>query len=1033
MINIAIYLLFFGSGICGLVYQLLWQRKLTLIFGNTTNATSVILSAFMGGLALGSYLFGKLVDQKGKPLRIYAFLECGIGIAGLAILFFFLPISNSLYVLVFRTLTQNSFILTVVRFFLAIFILIIPTTLMGGTLPVISKYMIRESCHFGNRLGDLYATNTVGGMMGAFLTGYYLIRLFGETWTMWLAIIGNFIIAAIAYWLSHRTSITEKDEKKEMAKSEKKNAASHPSPKIRKYSASTAKLIIMLFAVAGFASLAHEVIWTRALIFYVSSMTYSFSAILTTFLFGLMLGSYVMAHWVDRVKNLILLFGLLEGLLAIFALLSIPALSNMDDLQRWLLKFIDVASWSETILFLFATTFVILLLPTLLMGAAFPLVNRIYVESIPKLGNGIGRVYMANTIGAVLGSFFSGFFIMPILGIARSILLIALINLVIGLVAIFYESNSGQKTIRRFVLAIALMLTFVSAAAIYYTKGPLITGIVSFKGTRLLYNKDASAATLSVLEKEEELNLWGRNIRYLNVNGHNTAHTTFADIVIHKMLAHLPMMLHPHPETALVVGFGLGNTCHSFLQYDLQHLDCVELIAEEKLTAKFFEPENHEVLNDPRLAYIVNDGRNYIMASDRCYDVISINAVDPKFSSSLYTKEFYQHCSKKLTSNGYLIAWLPLYGMTPAEVKALIKSFVYVFPHSSLWFSNPEHVLLLGSKKPQSVDLQRVTDQLKNIKVNASLAEIRLDNPYVLLSTYLMGEKDLAKLAAQSKMHSDDFPLVEFSKKTTADITYSIYLDLLENKSSIWSTCINTQALGELEQVRSESYRYEKSMFSMLKGLFLYRASAATDTSSAHEALNIMKEAIEVCPENKFNLMFFVDWVQPADLDQCALYYEQAVAEEPKFAKGYVVLGLQKANLGDWPTAIEKYQLALAINDKFISAHFNSGYAYTQIDNWLAAKDAFEKVILLQPENVFAHSSLCQVYNMLKNFDEAIAHGKKAIELQPSQANYYFNLGMIYRNKNNIAEAIDAFERGLRLAPNDRRALQILRQLKDNL
>lgn len=1039
MRRIYIYLLFFGSGICGLVYQLVWQRKLALIFGNTTYATSAILTAFMGGLALGSFLFGKYVDREKRPLRLYALLEFGIGISALAILFFFLPISNSVYIWIFRTLSQNSIIFNFIRFILSVFILIIPTTLMGGTLPVISKYIIRDSSQFGLRLGNLYATNTVGGMMGAFLTGYYFIRLFGETWTVWIAIVGNLLIAAIAYYISAKKTeqvVAEKTINNKKLKKQK--LADHRDlqnpKKIRRYSPTTARLVVWLFAAAGFASLAYEVIWTRALIFYVSSTTYSFAAILTTFLFGIMLGSYLMARWVDRVKNLILLFGIFEGLIAIFALLSIPALNNMDSIQRWMLKFLDVASWNQIVLMLFATSFIILLLPTVLMGAAFPVVNRIYVESVPKLGQGVGSVYMANTIGAVFGSFLSGFLIMPLVGIAGSILFISIINLCIGLVAIFIENYQANRPTYRFAAGIAVVAVFLIVAIGFYTSAPLVTGIVSFKGTRLLYYKDTPSATLSALEKEEEVNLWGRNVRYLNINGHNTAHTTYVDIIIHKMLAHLPMLLHPNPQKALVVGFGFGNTSYSFLQYDgIKRVDCVELLTAEKKTAKFFEPENHNVLSDPRLNYIVNDGRNYILATNRLYDIISINAVDPKYSPMLYTNEFYELCKQRLTSDGYLVAWLPIYGMTPLEVKALIKSFVVAFPHSSLWFNNPEHFLLLGSKQPQTVDLKPVVERLANQKVAASLSEIQLDDPYSILSTYLMGEPGLSKLISGAKLHSDEHPIVEFGKMTTADVSYDIYLDILENKESIWSTCSNTNALGEHEQVQAESFRYEKNMFAMLKGMFLYRATAEqpyADTSGVVEAFKLMKEAVDNVPENKFNLMYFVDWVQHDDLSLAVKYIERAVKLEPKFAKGFVLLGLNMANQGEWDKAIHYYQKAIDINDHYIHAYFNMGFAHAQQENWDQAIQAFERVIQLQPQNVFAHSSLVQVYTMQEKLDEALEHAKISIKLQPYQPNFYFNLGMIHRKRNEIPEAIEAFEAGLELAPQDMRAREVLRELK---
>lgn len=1027
MKKLYIYFLFFGSGVCGLIYQLIWQRKLALVFGNTTYATSAILTAFMGGLALGSYLFGKYVDREKQPLRLYALLEFGVGLSAIAILFLFLPISNHLYIKIFRTVSHNSLVINTIRLLLCVFILIIPTTLMGGTLPVISKYIIKKSNIFGSQLGNLYATNTLGGMMGAFFTGYYFIRLFGETWTVWIAIVGNLSIAAIAYWISYRPTTTEN---KGIEKKSKVPPESHSTQTIRRYSPITAKVVVWLFATAGFASLAYEVIWTRALIFYVSSTTYSFAAILTTFLFGIMLGSYVMARWVDRIENLILLFGIFEGLIALLALLSIPALNNMAAVQQWMLRFLNVASWSEIVLMVFATSFVILLLPTVLMGAAFPVVNRIYVENIPNLGKGVGSVYMANTIGAVLGSFFSGFLIMPFLGIAGSILILALMNLTISMVAFSIEPCCQKKAIYRFVPAGSIAMVSVLFIILFYTSGPLVTGIVSFKGTRLLYYKDTPAATLSTLEREEEVNLWGRNVRYLNINGHNTAHTTFADIVIHKMLAHLPMLLHPDPQKALVIGFGFGNTCHSLLQYDIQRVYCVELLKEEKETAKFFEPENHNILNDPRLVYIVNDGRNYILASDQLYDIISINAIDPKFSPMLYTNQFYELCKKRLTSNGYIVAWLPLYGMKPLEVKALIKSFIRVFPHSSLWFNNPEHMLLLGSKRAQNVDLQRILDQLNNPKVKASLAEIQLDNPYSLLATFMMGERGLSNLVSKAKLHSDQYPIVEFSKMTTSNISYDFYLDLLENKESVWPICTNTEALGEHNHVQSESYRYEKSMFSMLKGLFLYRVTAGSDTSGVNEAFKLMQDAIDQTPENKFNLMFFVDWVQHGNLEKSVKYFEEATKVAPNFAKGFVLLGLEKAAMGEWDNAIEYYLKAIAINDRFISAYFNMGFALTQKEKWQDAIQAFEKVAGLQPQNVFAHSSLAQVYYMDNKLNKALEHAKISIKLQPNQPNFYFNLGMIHRKRNEIPEAIKAFESGLKLAPQDTRAREVLRELK---
>ncbi len=1029
-----IYILFFLSGASALIYQLIWLRELGLVFGNTTYATSAILTAFMGGLALGSYIFGKKADKVKSPLRLFAWLELGIGLLAIAILFFFVPVMQAVYKWAFG-IALYSWVLNAIRFLLAIIMLIIPTTLMGGTLPAISKYLIKQADRFGKKIGWLYAINTLGGVVGAFFTGYFLIRIFGMTFTYWVAILADLLVAYFAFKLYKRVPRPSKVEKKKKSKEKISSPAtlSESGGQIRPYSAKTAKMCLWAFGIAGFASLAYEVVWTRALLFYISSTTYSFTAILVTFLVGIALGSWIMSLFVDRIKNLVLWFGVIEMLIALAAILSIPLIQNQALMQKWMLALFSIENWNHVVAMLFISTFVTLIIPTLLMGAAFPVVNRIYVKSIPQMGQGVGKVYMANTIGSIVGSFLSGFVLLPLLGINFCIVFLAAVNLIIGVGVTFFETGWKEKQKFAYAYSGAAVLLFLVFAFLFGQTKPLFMNSISFTDTKLLYHKDAPSATLSALESRDDINIWGDYVRYVNVNGHNTAHTTFADIVIHKTLAHLPMVLHPDPRSALVVGFGFGSTSKSFLTHNIGAVHCVELLRSEIETAKFFKRHNEGVFRDPRFAYIVNDGRNFIQAINHKYDIISVNAVDPKFSPMIYTTEFYQQCKKKLNSNGMAVAWLPLYGMTVDEVRALMKSFVDAFPNSSLWFNNPEHLLLLGINGDMEISATTVVERMSRPAVKADLAEIELDTPYALLSTFFCSIQNLIQITAGAEAHTDDKPIVEFSHVATSELYPEVYDELIKYKERLFPYLRDIYAMGDMVQVTNLFRYYEDAMGDLIKGLFLYRIyerQAAQYPEEIEKAVKLVTNAIDYQPENTFALMLYADLFRHFDLAKARPYLQRAVEEQPDFAKGHVLLGLECMERTKLDSAIAFFQNAIDINENFANASLNLGIAYAQKQEWPLSEEALTRTVELRPENGFAHSSLSQVLYVQDKFDQAIHHAARSVELFPNQPNFYFNLAMMYRKKGEKDKAIQLFEQGLELAPADERAKSVLQELK---
>ncbi len=1012
-----IYGLLFGSGFSALVYELIWLRKFALVFGNTTYATSAVLVAFMGGLALGSHLLGKAADRVRDPLRLYGWLEAGIALSAVVIHYILIPTCQWLYIWFFQSVSQQIGVITLFRLVLSVLILLVPTLLMGGTLPMLSKIIAQQREHIGREVGRLYTVNTLGGVLGVFLTGFYLIRWFGELRSMWIAITVNALIAVTVFSLLR--GLRPKADAQGPVLSLKKKLAQ--SRDFEYY------LVLGVYAVSGFTALAYEVVWTRALIFYVSSTTYSFTIILATFLIGITLGSLLVSAVVDRLTSLRNWFAATQGVIALTALISIPLLNQMDQVHLWLFRYLHADNWTSVSLLLFATSFSILLIPTFCMGAAFPLVNRLTVRSLSAIGQGVGRVYLVNTLGTILGSLSAGFILLPLLGVSYSLLVLALCNLAAALVCIYFRPSLKIS----FAYGIGGILIWgVAFLLLAQHDGPLFTGIASYKNNRILYYKDGTTATIAALEKSNEINPWGRPVRLININGHNTAHTTYADIIIHKMLAHLPMLLHPNPAKALVIGFGFGNTCQSFLQYPIRQLDCVELVADERRTAAFFADENRGVFEDSRFRFLVNDGRNFISATRNEYDIISVNAVDPKFSPSLYTTEFYQLCYNKLSSDGMMVAWLPLYGMTDREVLSLIRSMVDVFPNTTLWYNNPEHLLLLGGKLPLRISVNQVKKRLSLASVESSLQQIFLDDPYAVLSTFMVDEDGLKTLVAGIEPHNDNNPVVEFSQVTLPILHPMVYQKILEQESLVLPLCEDVQA-DTATMKRIEAYQF--AMMNFKRGLFAFRLAAAAhaDSGQINPAIRVMRQAIERDPVIDFNLIFFLDWVShQGELSSLEPLLHTAVQKAPRFAKAYVLLGLAHSQKAEWQTAQEWYQKALAIAPDFTAAHLNAALAYAQLQQWEEAAHSFERVVDLDSGNSFAHAGLAQIYYMMRAYDKAVTHNLTAIKLAPEQAPFYFNLGMIYEKQGNLRDAQLCFERGLKLAPDDSRAREMLQKVK---
>jgi len=749
--------LFFLSGACGLVYEVVWMRMLTLVFGATAFATSTILASFFAGLALGSFSFGRVIDRGGHPLKTYALLEAGIGAFAFLMPLFFAGMELT-FVQISRQWDPGFYVLSIVRFSLSFLVLLIPATLMGGTLPVILKYFTRRGERLGWNVGALYAVNTFGAVVGTLGAGFFLILLLGVRQASYLAGGVNLLIAGAVYVLYRRTSADWGDASREPA------AAPVGGPDVGSAAPITpglARLALWAVGLSGFCALALEVFWTRALVFFLDNSTHAFTTILTAFLVGIALGSVLIARFLDQRRRLMGLLGVMEILIGVSAIVAIPILNHttpvIQDLIKESVSSLLIWKWMGL---RFLTTLSVILVPTLLIGATFPLVTKIYTRNVDRVGTSLGNVYSMNTVGGVFGSLIAGFVLIPTIGIQHGIILVSAINVVVGCVVLLADPVMSRRA--KGALAGALGAVFVALATYYLTTGALtLTSYTErVEVAEVLHYEEGTGATVKVFLNDYDE-------RLISINGFPVAGEPLGLQDAQKPLAHLPLLLSKaeHPRVNLI-GFGAGGASWGVMQYPVERVDCVELVPAVIHAASWFPSVNHGVIDEPGYNVILGDGRNYPLVTDETYDVISIDATSPKMAGngSLYSLEFYQLLKERLNEGGIVVQWFPLHLLSDSEVRMTAKTFLEVFPHASLWMTPlRQHSILVGTLDPLEIDVQAVRRKMEDAGFYEEFEDLHVTDFVDLMSWFAMDEVALADYVGDVRLNTDNHPYLEFT------------------------------------------------------------------------------------------------------------------------------------------------------------------------------------------------------------------------------------------------------------------------------
>ena len=748
------------------------MRQLSLIFGVSIYAVSAVLTAYMAGLALGSYGFGHCIDRvtdRGQVLRIYGSVEAGTGLTAL-LLPLALSGTTSLYVWIARRLTLTFYGLSLMRFALSSLVLIVPTTLMGATLPVLSRFVLRSQEQLGLEVGGLYAVNTLGAVVGASATGLFLIRLLGAARSTWLAVALNLLVGAMAWRMALRVPLEEelvwrrKRRKVEDRGAERRGREGS----VERYPSQVVRLVLAGFALSGFVSLGYEVLWSRILAMHSFNAIYSFSIVLTTFLGGLALGSGIASRWVDRGKGLLRAFGLLELGIGLSAILFLFVFAKLPTISMRICELLGPAvDPLKAIIFEFTLSLMAIFIPTLLIGAVFPVVSKVYARGTGRIGRAIGELYAANTLGAILGSFVAGFVLIPLLGLQRSVSLLAMINLFIGSAALLFDPCAGRQDRPRaegglqpvpskvlvpfraygpialsVILAAAMLSSLPQGMYLGFREGP---------GEHLIFYKEGIDSTVAVFHVKD------KDFKVSFVNGRMEVPTDNLSMQTFHLLGHLPLLLHPDPQQVLVLSFGNGIVSSAIAQHrEVQRIDAVDLSSEMIEASRKYAEENNNVLDDPRLHIIIEDARNYLLRTDKRYDVITADATHPMNSCSwaLFTRQFYQLNRAHLKPGGIMIQWLPLHDLALGDYKRIVKTFKSIFPHTTLWqMDNPysTHTVLLGTPEQLSLDVRAIDARLDGAEISPVLGKAER-----LPTHFLMDEEAIDRYTAGVNIVTDD-------------------------------------------------------------------------------------------------------------------------------------------------------------------------------------------------------------------------------------------------------------------------------------
>ena len=769
------------SGATGLSYEVLWARMLGLVFGATTLGISAVLAAFMGGLALGSALAARYAARIARPVRAYALIEIVIGLYALAVPLLFRGIDR-VYAEAAQHFHPGFYGAAFSRFALATAVLVVPTALMGATLPVLVAALQRSRGHNASALARLYMWNLAGAIIGAIAAGFFLLPHYGVRATIWIAAATNLAIGLAALLLDSKSAEAGDKVVDTFRPGEDR------SKEVQKFG--QASFWLFCAFISGFVTISMQVVWSRMLAMIIGSSTYAFSIVLALFLSGLALGAYLVSTKKnsDGLRRAVLV---IEILTAFTLFLSLRITSATPNFLISTGLRLGINSWTGLLALQIAAAALLILLPAILMGMVMPLVlmwagstrqqqpDELASAPAPSSVSLVGRSYALNTVGAIAGSVITAFLLIPGTSTRFTVFCAAALCLIIAGIAYEPRRATSDRALARS-LAIGVAVVLVVAIFVVWPRlnlNALSTGaydsyvrvLARSRGGgpedgrsdqpsdhQLLMYEEGRTATVSVRRD------WG--ITSVAINGRTNA-SDADDMPTQVMLGQLGVLNAPRPGKALIVGFATGVTAGSVLQSPIESVDCVEIEPAAVASSHFFEHVNNRPLDDPRLHLIIDDARTYLRVNPGTYDLIISEPSHPWVPgvANLFTREFFTLGRERLRDDGVFVQWLQIYQLSTESLRSVLATFHESFPHVAVFrvqgAAKGKDLILVGSR--QALSLDRLADRMRDPRTKADLARVGIKTAEDVRAWFVCDENQLGPAVAGAIINTDDNMHVE--------------------------------------------------------------------------------------------------------------------------------------------------------------------------------------------------------------------------------------------------------------------------------
>jgi len=957
-----LYLIFFLSGATGLVYEVIWVRLTGLVFGNTSHAISVVLGAFMAGLALGSWWLGRRADRVSSPLRFYGLLEIGIGISACLVPLVFRML-DSLYWAFAPSLESVPGGNGLLRFLTSFLVLIIPTFLMGGTLPVLARFFTEAVQEVQRKVGLLYALNTFGAAFGTLAAALFFVPKLGNLRSTILIAVVNVAIGVCAILMASRQSRAPEPTEQPWVPSESRGDAA------------TDRLVLAALATSGFVSMIYEVAWTRALTAMIGSSTYAFSIMLVTFLVGIALGSSIAVKW--RGAGLRLL-GLTQLGVAAGAVFFLVGYLVAPYVLIGLLKALSYSFAAVTVSqFLLCAS--LMIFSTICMGAAMPIASQIYSNRLTVLGRSIGNIYSVNTLGAIAGSLAAGFVLVPLLGTERAILAGLFVNAAMAALILSAPKAERRPNLAKWgALALLVLATISMRGGMFWPRSALDRGILvyarsfearpeltvseSYQDTDVVYFKDGSNATISVRKGEDYVGL--------RTNGKVDA-SNKADMITQLMIGYLPILFHPAPRSTMIIGYGGGVTVGATTAFkEVEEIDCLEIEEAVIGAGPQFAEFNRKSYANPKVHIMYNDARNYMNVTRKQYDVIISEPSNPWIAgvASLFTSEFYERAAQVLKPDGVFAQWIQLYELDPEDLRMILREVQEKFPHLSVWVSSGD-LIIIGTRQAQHMNLDRWVELAST---DPQLARemrhyFKIPRPEGILAYYVMGSDSVRKFAAGAGHNTDDLPLLEFhAPRQLFRETRILNVNMLyENKDGLVPEGTDMESPERVYSSLIEPFLDMERRYLASQALGFLGQAPRSDDASLHLGIAFIAYDSGELDKADEELVIAAASTQP---------------DNPLIASIEEMRGLIQEKLGNANGAIEHYKASVAV----------------------------------EPERELPLKRLAELYGMQKDFINGALWMERYVSTKPlGLGHQYGTLGDYYLAAKNIPSAIEALKKGL--------------------